>query len=178
MVGSRHHGYILRGTITGLYKVGITGNIKGRLGAYRTHTPERIIQESIKDFLSHEEAKDWESYLLWKYRSAKEHGEWLRLDFDEMSAACQIGTEYALIDEVHGKTILISQEQEDDGHQLVRVFGFESPGAGRSCADLSEYLFSMSREAKIDILRNAPRVIPRDLMLALIGEKMVFDGSI
>lgn len=73
----RHYGYILRGQITGMFKVGITNNVKRRMGSYQTHIPERIIEESVKTFVSKEEAQDWERSILKHFRDCIHHGEWL-----------------------------------------------------------------------------------------------------
>lgn len=86
-----HYGYILRGQLTGLFKVGITKNVSRRMSAYKTHTPERIIQEAVKVFISEEEAADWESMILEDHADAIEHGEWLNLTFEEMAEACCTG---------------------------------------------------------------------------------------
>jgi hypothetical protein len=79
----RHYGYMLRGQITGLYKIGITNNIKRRMSSYQTHMPERILQEAVKVFNSKEEAQDWERLILDSYASSIHHGEWLDIDFDD-----------------------------------------------------------------------------------------------
>ena len=78
-----HYGYLLRGQITGLYKVGITNNVARRISNYRVHIPERVIQEGVKEFLSKEEAEDWERLILDFHSDKIHHGEWLDITFEE-----------------------------------------------------------------------------------------------
>jgi predicted GIY-YIG superfamily endonuclease len=59
-----HYGYILRGTITGLWKVGVTGDVPKRFSQFKTHTPERVCLEVTKTFGTKEEAYWWERGIL------------------------------------------------------------------------------------------------------------------
>ncbi len=88
-----HFGYFLRGNVTGLFKVGVSCNVRRRMSQYRTHTPERITVEAIKAFVSEEEALDWEAWVLESFNDCIVHGEWLDWDFSEAAVAWDMGME-------------------------------------------------------------------------------------
>lgn len=118
---TRHYGYILRGQITGLYKVGITGNPERRFRSYKTHIPERITQEAVKAFISAEEARDWERLILEDYADSIEHGEWLAVDFEEMATACCYGSG-PTITTLKGSVIVVADSHLMFSPNFTRVF--------------------------------------------------------
>lgn len=153
-----HYGYILRGTVTGLYKIGITNNPHKRFSRYKTHVPERIVQESVKTFLSEEEARDWERWILTRYADRVEHGEWLNLDFDEAAAICCEGTEATW----WGDGFITVQNSYDEGSSLMRML---------KCRDedvdlLLDYLNS-DTFFRGGITRKLPREIDEDTMKSI-----------
>ncbi len=104
-----HYGYMLRGQITGLYKVGISGDFNKRFSQYKTHTPERITMEAVKEFVSREEARDWERITLFVYQDLIEHGEWLNIGFDEAAMIWSTGLNGAEVWPLDGGWCVIAQ---------------------------------------------------------------------
>jgi predicted GIY-YIG superfamily endonuclease len=86
-----HYGYLLRGSLTGLFKVGITSDPRRRYSNFKTHVSERINQEAVKRFISKEEAVDWERLILSWHEDSIEHGEWIAATFEEMAKSWCVG---------------------------------------------------------------------------------------
>jgi hypothetical protein len=124
-----HYGYLLRGQLTGLYKVGITAHPTRRFRQYRTHTPERIFVEGRKQFLSKDEAEDWESIILDLYSDAIQHGEWLDIEFGEAANIWTLGLEHPASAKIRGRCLIIFQIQcMGDEPYRARVFECEDGG--------------------------------------------------
>ena len=88
-----HYGYLLRGSISGLWKVGISGNIKRRYASYKTHVPEPVILEMQWEFPTQEEAVIWERAILGMHRLECVHGEWLSLELGDVAFLAHSGIE-------------------------------------------------------------------------------------
>jgi hypothetical protein len=149
-----HYGYLLRGTVTGLWKVGISGNVKRRIAQYKTHTPERITLEAVKEFYCEEEARDWEYILLRQFELDIEHGEWIRTGFAEMAEAWTQGS--------YGREIPFIPRGENGPRQLPFIVCRSTP--------FSENLLRVLRFDTVDeaeeFLRQSedggiPRWVPR-----------------
>lgn len=69
--------YVIRGIVTGRYKVGVTRNIKKRMANYGVHCSETIELVFIGLADSIEDAMKWERSVLKTHSSNRIHGEWL-----------------------------------------------------------------------------------------------------
>lgn len=155
-----HYGYILRAQITGLYKIGISGSVKKRFSNYKTHTPERITLEAEKHFISEDEARDWERWILRLHAKDIEHGEWLSVDFGEMANIWSLG--FDPINNLEWKGdgdpfLVMIQSRYEEGEPLVRVF--RCPDNKTANAWIDQLGLIVFRETILPLL---PREITRE----------------
>lgn len=133
-----HYGYILRGSVTGLYKVGITNNSGRRFSQYKTHVPERVIQEGVKTFVSREEAEDWERIILHTYADRRVHGEWLDIEFSDAASIWYMGLESPGLWPVPGKHFVVFEAAGWFRDYPLRVFDCESHDCASRLIDALE----------------------------------------
>lgn len=81
-----HYGYLLRGRVSGNVKIGIAGNVKERLYAYRTHCGEPITLRGTFRFENKNHARRWERLVLSTHLENKIHGEWISITEDKIQS--------------------------------------------------------------------------------------------
>lgn len=139
------YGYILRGDQTGLLKIGITGNLKARMYEYRTHSAENIVCEASLTFLSRREARDWEKEILAVHSSSRVHGEWLRLDREQVQGILAVGSQPMWSD--RGGSWRVFVKRLVNGVETVRVFCFLNAESAKCLMRL--WLMSPIQEAEM-----------------------------
>ncbi len=159
---ARHYGYLLRGQITGLFKVGITKNPKNRLRGYRTHTPEKITAESVKTFVSQAEARDWEVLVMLQHAEDVIHGEWLDIGFEEAAELCQLGVKGPDYISVWRGSYVVYVVETEFAERVTRIFRpVNYAAAVVLIAKLEQY------DLTPDELIAAPREIDTEYLLSL-----------
>ncbi len=69
--------YVLKGEVTGRFKVGISASMANRLSAYKTESSEKMLVLFVGYKPNREAAIAWESSVLLEHREHRIHGEWL-----------------------------------------------------------------------------------------------------